>query len=574
MAKKELNLKIAGEAGWGIRAAGEMFARTCARGGLYVFGYLEYPSLIRGGHNVYQIRASVNSIHSQRRTLDLLIALNKETVSLHQGELAPDGGIIFDDSQFNLQEMKLPPGIKKYGMPLEKLATESGMALMRNTVALGASTAAFGLNLNLFFSVIESEFADKKSAVIEGNKKAAQAGYDFFLERFVAPSGYDLTTTKQREQLVITGNDACALGALAAGCQLYAAYPMTPSSEILHFLAAHGPEYGMVVRHPEDEIGVINEILGASYAGARVMAGTSGGGFALMNEGFALAGMTETPMVLVVAQRPGPATGLPTWTEQGELSWILNAGHGEFPRIVLAPGDVEEALWLTVTAFNLADQCQTPVVILTDKHLAESQMSCSTFDLKDVKIDRGKWIEEAMTKQVGEYKRYQLTSGGVSPRLNPGTPKVVVRANSDEHDEFGLSTEEATIRVQMVNKRLGKYGLARETLKNPKLIGPSDADLTLVGWGSTKGAVKDAASLLGTQKIKASHLHLNFLQPFPAETVSKFLNSSKRPILVENNATGQLGKLIRQETGIEIKEKLLRYDGRPFYPEDILEGVS
>jgi 2-oxoglutarate ferredoxin oxidoreductase subunit alpha len=574
VAKKELNLKIAGEAGWGIRAAGEMFAKTCSRGGLHIFGYVEYPSLIRGGHNVYQVRASRDPVYSQTRILDLLIALNKETVVLHQEELAPDAGIIFDNSKFDLKDIKLPSGVQEYGIPLEKLAKEAGMALMRNTVALGAAVAAFGLNLKLLFSVIENEFADKKPAVIEGNKKAAQLGHDFFLDKFAVSGEYDFTQVNTREQLVITGNDACALGALAAGCQLYAAYPMTPSSGVLHFLAVHGPDYGMIVRHPEDEIGVINEIIGASYAGARVMGGTSGGGFALMNEGFALAGMTETPLVMVVAQRPGPATGLPTWTEQGELSWMLNAGHGEFPRIVLAPGDVEEAFWLTVKAFNLADHCQTPALVLTDKHLAESHMSCQTFNLEDVKINRGKWVPDEDAEKLTEYQRYLLSSDGISPRLNPGTPKVVVRANSDEHDELGLSTEEADIRVQMVNKRLQKYKTAKELQKDPKLLGSVEADLTFVGWGSTKGAVKEAVKLLADQGIKANQLHLNFLQPFPSVAVSKTLTAAKRPILVENNATGQLGKLIRQETGFELKEKLLKYDGRPFYPEDLVEAVS
>jgi 2-oxoglutarate ferredoxin oxidoreductase subunit alpha len=573
----EINFKIGGEAGWGIKATGEMLARLWARAGFSVFYYLEYPSLVQGGHNVGQVRVCRGEAASPVYPVDVLVALNRQTVDLHQGEMARGGVILFDGTKFNLDGARLSPDIKAIDVPLGALAKKSGApALARNTVALGALIGLVGAGdetMSLLAGVIADKFAPKSKEMVLMNQKAAQAGRDYVKANQGQQFDFDGNAEPNRKRLLLNGNTAVALGALAAGCRFYVAYPMTPASSVLHYLAAHGPDYGMVVRQAEDEIGVINEAIGGSLAGARTMCGTSGGGFALMNEGFSLAGMTETPLVVLMVQRPGPATGLPTWTEQGDLLWVLNAGHGEFPRLVLAPGDVEEAFDLTTEAFNLAEKYQTPVVVLSDKHLAESAMTTEMFALDKVTVDRGKLVEDGDLADPALYKRYKVTDDGVSPRVLPGTPRTVVRVNSDEHEESGLSTEKSDIRITMVNKRAAKMKGVMNDIPEPKLYGGDEADLTFVSWGSVKGAVREALSLLERKGVSANHLHLTHLGPFPAAAVGRILEAAERPILVENNASAQLGRLIRERTGFSFSEKLLKYDGRPFYPGEIVREV-
>lgn len=575
---------IGGEAGFGIMTTGLLFTKTCARAGYHVFGYPEYPSLIRGGHNVFSVRFSTQKVYSQEEKIDLLAAMNRQTFDFHKDELKESSGVIFDPDSFVVNETEVAKSVKLYPVPLKKIASEIGVSeVMVNNIILGFSAALFGLNLETMLFLIRDQFLQKGEAVINENQKAAKAGYEYVSHRGWTFWGRpDLQSEKDSQlKMIMTGNEAVSLAAISAGCKFYAAYPMTPSSSILHVLAEKGPQFGIIVRHAEDEIGVINEAVGASFAGARAMVGTSGGGFALMTEAVSLAGITETPLVIVVSQRPGPATGMPTWTEQGDLLFIVHSGHGEFPKIVLAPGDVERAIFLTKTAFNLADIYQCPVIIVLDKYLSESLKSLSVRDcqsmLNNLKIEKGKLMfAESNNGNIEALARYRVTDDGISERVIPGTKGYYFQTNSYEHLEDGFSTENPFERKKQVEKR----GKKLETfLKNhfhePEWFGEIDADITLIGWGSIKGPVLEAVNILNNQgHRRVNFLHFTYVWPLERERILTEIQKAKRLVLVENNSSGQFSRILRQETGIEIREKILKYDGRPFYPEEIVDLIE
>jgi 2-oxoglutarate ferredoxin oxidoreductase subunit alpha len=372
--------------------------------------------------------------------------------------------------------------------------------------------------------------------------------------------------------MLLTGNEAIALGAIAAGCRFMSAYPMTPASSIMEYLAAHGDDFGIVVVQAEDEIAAINMITGAGYTGTRSMTATSGGGFSLMVEGLGLAGITETPIVVVNAQRPGPAIGLPTRTEQCDMEFMLYASHGEFPRAVLAPATIEECFYLTVKAFNLADKYQIPVMILTDQHLASSYTTVEKFDLDRVNIDRGLLFSD--NESGIEYKRHRITESGISPRAFPGRKNMLVITDSDEHDESGHLIEDAETRTLMMQKRMRKLTGLRLDISPPKTKGEKNADILLIGWGSTAGAIEEAAELLRKEEFNVGSLHFSELMPFPAEAAIEALDNAGASYVIENNATGQLAHLIRAETGRQVSGKVLKYDGRPFSPAYIVAAVK
>lgn len=567
--EKQFNFKIGGEAGFGIIVTGLIFSKTACRLGYQIFDYTEYPSLIRGGHNTYHVTVGKEEVFASCNKVDLLVALNERASKLHAKELNPGAGIIFDNKEFALKGAILRRADKLYPVPLMLLAKKAGgTELMRNSVALGASLALLGGSLSVLEGVIKDTFADKSKEIININIKAASLGFDFAKKRF-KPWGRVLVKKKAEKRMVLTGNEALSLGAIAGGLKFFASYPMTPASSILHFLAGKAKEYGFIVKHAEDEISVMNMAIGASLAGARSMVATSGGGFSLMVEGLGLAGMTETGVVVVNAQRPGPATGMPTWSEQADLRFMLHAAQGEFSRFVLAPGDVSEAFYLTAEALNLAEKYQTPVIILIDKFLSESHKSVEPFDVGKIRIERGK-----LTGGTEGYQRYQFTADGISPRVLPGEEKGVSLVNSYEHGEYGFSTEDSKVRAKMVDKRAQKLKTALVDMPRPVLFGSEEAELTLVGWGSTKGPIREAIKQLANQGVKVNHLHLNWISPFPTEAVTQILEKSEKTLIIENNHDAQAAGWIRQQTGIEIKNKFLKYDGRPFYPEEIVKKVK
>jgi len=563
-----LNVMVGGEAGQGVQSVGFILAKAFARGGFHLFADQDYESRVRGGHNFFRVRISDSQVRAISEEVHILIALNQESVELHRVELAKGGVAVFDSEKAK--------GISRndalFGVPLERLAEEkAGSRLMANTVALGVALGLVGYDLEILNNVLREHFGI--GDIGESNVRAAAAGYDYAKNNFKGKFKQSLNPVSDKKRMLINGNEAIALGAIAAGCTFMAAYPMTPATSIMEYLAGKSDEFGLVVVQPEDEISAINMIIGAAFAGARAMTATSGSGFALMVEGLGLAGITETPIVAVIAQRPAPAVGLPTRTEQGDLQFVLTAAPGEFPRAVLAPATVEDAFWLTVKAFNLADKYQVPVILLTDQHLASSYATVDEFELQKVNIDRGLLLSDEEIADPGQYKRHQITPSGISPRALPGGGALVA-TDSDEHDEEGHLIEDANIRTQMMLKRLRKLeGLSGE-VGPPRIYGPEKAETTLIGWGSTYGALKETVDILQGEGLDVNLLHLNELWPFPAEAVSAVLDQASRSFVVENNATGQLACLIRSETGKKVTGKILKFDGRPFTPALIVAELK
>ncbi len=578
MKVNKISLLVGGEAGAGITRSGFLFGKACLRGGLHVFGTNDYQSLIRGGHNFYIARVDAEEIFSQEDTIDLLLALNKETILLHKDELVPGGGIIYDGEQVTLKEDELARrDLKLFSVPLRRIVKElEGEMIMRNTVALGAAVALLDYDLEILKDVIKDSF---KAKIAEINIKAAQKGYDYAKEKYGDDFKYRLKklSTAGKRKLFLSGNEAVGLGALRAGCKFYAAYPMTPATGLLHFMAAQERNYDMVVIQGESEIACINMVAGASFAGVRAMTATSGGGFCLMSEGFGMTGMTETPAVIMVAQRPGPSTGLPTYSTQGDLRFVIHASQGEFPRVVIAPGDVEECFYETMRAFNWAEKYQIPVILLTDKYLVESHGAVGPFDVGRVKIERGSLLIGEEYEGEEEYMRHRITEDGISPRATPSMKGVIVRTNADEHDERGYTTEDPELTTKMVDKRLRKMdALVKELegVETTKFYGPERADVTIVAWGSTKGPIREAVKVLERDGVKANYLQVLYLNPFPTERVSRVLKSVKRVVLVEQNKTSQLNSLIREHTFMDVERRVLKYDGRPFNPEFLAARIK
>lgn len=570
--------KIGGEAGFGIMSSGTMLARTFSRTGYHVLATNEYPSLIRGGHNVVTVRLATAKFEAMNRDLHLLVALNRQTVDFHKQDLSENALVVFDTKDGQLKAEDFPKPVKLIGVPLSEIVTKSsGDPVMRNTVALGASVAILGAPFASLETVIGDQFAKKGEEVIKHNVDIAREGYDFVKKTYEAEQSLFLgQVTKKEDQLMINASEAIGVGAARAGLKFAAIYPMTPINALISFLADHAKSLGIVYKQPEDEIAGINMAIGASLAGVRSMVATSGGGFALMVEGLSWAGMIEAPLVIDLGMRVGPSTGMPTWSEQGELQFAIHAGHGEFPRIILAPADAEEAYALAVDAFNLSDRYQVPVFLLTDKYINESQW-CVPKSLMsgDVVIDRGKLVKDADLPVDGSFKRYDLSAeDGVSPRSVPGQKGGFYYANSYEHDETGHVTEKPETRIAMSGKRMKKFEAMKKDIKPPAVFGDTEAEITFVTWGSTRGPVLEAMKLLGARGKKTRLVHFSWIYPFPTQEAMKLLSPATRIIDVEQNGTGQLAALIREHTGILIKEQLLKNDGRVWYPEEIAEKAG
>ena len=574
--KNNLSWKIAGEAGFGIKSAGMMFGKIFMRAGYEVFDYTEYPSLVRGGHNVFQLIVDTKPVNSVTRQVDVLVALNQNTITENLSDLCKEGVLIYDSDSVKVSAAKLKAGhLHGIGIPLGTIAKEAGNELMRNVAAIGATLALVEQPLTIANKVVREIFKHKGEKVVANNVKALKAGYDYIKKNYTDKFLCSLPTLDKRDNILISANESLAMGALAGGLNFYVAYPMTPSSSILHYLAKVAQKVGIVVKHAEDEISVINMALGAAHAGARSMVATSGGGFALMTEALGLASLTETPIVMVNVQRGGPATGIPTWTEQGDLQFMLHAAPGDFPRIVIAPGDAQEAFELGWQALNFAETYQLPVIILSDKLIGESNTTVKKFKTNHVKINRGKLLTQAQVSKMKKYLRYKVTEDGVSPRSLPGMKKGMFIANSDEHDEYGFSWESSENRIKQVDKRNRKLDAFTKVMPEPLVYGNPKAKKTVVFWGSNKGAILDSYVQLPDKiKKRIKILQIQYMWPFPKKFVSLILQNSKDVLLVENNSNGQLGNLIAQETGIQIKNRLLKYDGRPFYREEIISALK
>ncbi len=563
MSETSVNILVGGEAGQGLATIGELMAKALVRSGYEIHVAQDYMSRIRGGHNTFAIRTGPDPVLAPVEEVDILVALDQETIDLHKGQLTGRGVVIADES-FDAGDL---PALK---VPLKDLAPKP---IYQNVVALGVLASTICHDIQSLEQLLSKTFAKKGEDVVNQNLEVLRSAYkwresqDFEVECMPPPR--EKVGPEGSGRLMIHGNQAIALGAMAAGCNFCSFYPMTPSTSIPLTLIAKGKELGVVVEQVEDEIAAINMALGASYAGAKAMVSTSGGGFALMVEGVSLAGMIETPIVIALIQRPGPATGLPTRTEQGDLNLALYAGHGEFPRAILSPGTVEQCFEAGHKAFDLAERHQSPVFILGDQYLADSYRAVAPFDLEAYPSTPGPLLE-------GDpyYVRYALTPDGVSPRVVPGTSKALVVADSDEHTPDGHITEDLDVRVKMNNKRLKKgKGLAKEVFP-PARYEDDDPDRLLVCWGSTLGPAREAAQLLTSRGRKTGVLHFPQVWPLIPEQFLPAFEAADDVVFVEGNATGQFAALVRQETGYAPDNQVLRYDGLPFTARYIATAVE
>jgi 2-oxoglutarate ferredoxin oxidoreductase subunit alpha len=563
---QDLTWAIGGEAGFGMNVAGFILAKIFSREKYAVIATNEYPSLIRGSHNFVSLRVSTREIFAPKQSIDILVALNKETVDLHKKQLARDAIILFDPDNYEWEKEEIGTGVVLIPMKF------SGAA-MKNTIALGATIALLGKDFSILSGMLHEQFSKKGEGIIAENIKVAEYGYQFVKDNYKKVDTHVLSPgNREKPQLVVNASEAVGLGAIAGGMKFAAIYPMTPINSLIPLFADHAKDLGIVYKQPEDEIAGINMAIGASLAGARSMVATSGGGFALMVEGVSMAGIMEVPLVVDLGMRPGPATGMPTWTEQGELWMAIHAGHGEFARIVLAPGDAEDSFALTKKAFHLAEKYQIPVFVLTDKYLNESlwQMPQPAVSVENTKLAMTTAEQKDVTNNQ-PFLRYDTnTKDGVSLRSLPGMSQGEYVANSYEHGEDGYTTEDAGMRKRMVDKRMRKTEAIRQIAEAPVVYGDSDADIAFVCFGSVKGVIRQAIDDLKKDGKKAKLLFFGWVYPLP-ESIGEILAKEKRVICVEQNATGQLASVIREQTGFEIKEKWLKYDGRQWTVKEILE---
>ena len=552
------NLLIGGAAGQGMETLSSNLSKILQRRGYHLFTLQDYMSRVRGGHNFFQIRFSENEVKTHRDDLDGIIALNQETVDLHIGRLNPDGFIIADEDVRSDDKRLIT-------IPAKKIAKELGNPKVQSSVILGALLKIYGMDVLHLEDILSKKFDEK---VVNQNIEAFEKGHDLETARFEEPE------TSKEPTMLVQANESIALGALAAGMKFYSAYPMTPATSIMSYLVKKSIPAKVVVEQAEDEIAAINMAIGASYAGVRAMTGTSGGGYSLMVEAVGMAGITETPLVIAEIQRPGPATGLPTRTEQSDLKFVINSSHGEFPKMVIALRHPEDAFYQTARAFNLADKYQIPIILLGDQYMADAVRTVTPFDLDKVTIERH-LADEEVYRNGKEYKRYELTENGISPRLVPGKVEgTMVNSDSDEHDETGNITEASDVRINMVEKRAKKFELLKEELLEPDFIGEEDAEVLLLGWGSLHSQLSEAIDLLNADgEKKFGALVFGDIWPLPEKLLRAYQAKAKVLVNVEQNYTGQLADLISEVTGIRVDHSVLKYDGRPLSATEIKSKV-
>jgi len=557
--KGEVSIVLCGEAGQGIKTVEYLLTRVLKRAGYNVFATKEYMSRIRGGSNSTEIRVSSNRVAAFVDRIDILIPINRAPIERLRNRMT-DQTVVLGEKD------TLGDVSRVMDIPFGKLAQDVGGQVYANTVAAGVVTGLLDVEKGILDSYVRQMFSVKDDDVIKRNLAAVAKGCE--IGGHLRTSG-ELVVEMDRpdtpsDELLLNGAEAVSMGAIAGGCNFIFSYPMSPSTGILTFLAQHCRDFGIIVEQAEDEICAINAGLGAWYAGARGMVTTSGGGFALMTEGVSLAGMTETPIVIHVAQRPGPATGLPTRTAQEDLNLVLYSGHGEFPRIILSPGTLQDGFYLTQRAFNLADEFQIPVIILTDQFYMDSHYN---FAAPDLSLLQNK---ACIVETTEAYRRYELSEDGISPRGVPGYGKGFVSVDSDEHDEEGHITEDLSLRTRMVSKRLKKLELIKKAAIAPELVGSDRYEILVLAWGSNRNVICEALSDVGRKDI--SLLHFKQLYPLHRDVAARLRKASK-VVVIENNATGQFANLIKLEAGIDVGKKVLKYDGLPFSKEKIIEAL-
>ncbi|MBM4416826.1 MAG: 2-oxoacid:acceptor oxidoreductase subunit alpha [Chloroflexi bacterium] len=578
MGKVDLAIAIGGAAGQGIATPGNILARILVRRGLHVNVYDAYQSIIRGGHIFLTLRTSDAPVLSHGDRLDLLICLNQDTMDRHLKLMGAGSAILFNGDR--IKPGTASPGAQLCPFSVKGLAPNVKGDLVQNTIALAAGLQLMGVEFSILEEILTRQFRSKGEAVVKENVGVAWAGYSHAAAHYT-PFPFPLPDTG-KPLAFIDGNTALAMGGAAAGVRFYCAYPMSPSTGVLHWMASHGRQLGIMVRQVEDELGVINMAIGAAHTGVRAMCATSGGGFALMTEALGAAAMMEIPVVCIDVQRAGPATGVPTKTEQGDLWQALGAGQGDYPRIIVAPTSIEECFSVVPKLFNLVDRFQCPGIILSDLLLSEGRFSIDPAALDfNVAIDRGEVISSngaAADQHNGHYNRYEITPSGISPRAFPGTEGYVHVVATDEHDEDGvLISDEFTNplkRQAMHEKRMRKMDGVLARLDPPELFGPADAQVTLVGWGSTRGVIREAIEHLAAEGITANNLQVQWIVPLHGDAIAAIFGRARRTIMVENNYSGQFARYLRSETGLVADGHIRKYDGEPFMPHHIVEGVK
>jgi 2-oxoglutarate ferredoxin oxidoreductase subunit alpha len=572
--RKSFAIGIGGAAGQGVATPGDIFCKIFSRRGLHLNAYNAYQSIIRGGHTFLTVRTGPDPITNMGDRLDLLIPLNQDTMDRHLRLLTAGGAVLYNEE--SIKPGTAADGVQLCPIPVSKLADISKNKVAQNTLAIGAALSMMGVGFPALEEIIAEQFRKKDKSVTDENVAVARAGYEYASQHFHAFS-WPLPMTDNK-YAVLAGNAAMAMGGAAAGVKFYCAYPMSPSTGVLHWFAEHARKSGILVRQVEDEIGVINMAIGAAHGGVRSMCATSGGGFALMSEGLGLSAQAEIPVVVIDCQRAGPSTGVPTKTEQGDLWQMLGAAFGDYPRVIAAPLDIGDCFKLIPEIFNVVDRFQCPGIVLCDLLLAEGRLSVDPKELDfKPKIDRGELIT-SNGEPHEEYKRYLITESGVSPRAIPGIPGFTHVVSSDEHDENGvLISDEYTNahkRRAMMEKRMRKVAGIEASVPPPQLIGPADADVTLVGWGSTYGVIEEAREILQEHGITANQLQIRWLVPLHGDAIVDILNKSKRTIIVENNFSGQFARYLRSETSYVPDGHIRKYDGEPFMPHHIVEAVK
>ncbi|MBN2984236.1 2-oxoacid:acceptor oxidoreductase subunit alpha [Cohnella algarum] len=567
----QLSWKIGGQQGEGVESTDRIFSTSLNRLGYYLYGYRHFSSRIKGGHTNNKIRISTTPIRAISDDLDILVAFDQESIDLNAHELRA-GGVVVADAKFS---PALPEGIdaRLFAVPITAIAEELGTSLMKNMVASGASWALLGLPLEVFNKAVEEEFGRKGPAVVEKNIEAVKRGAEFVLEQAGGPlEEFRLEEADGKQKLFMIGNEALGLGAIAGGCRLMSAYPITPASEIMEYLIKKLPKFGGTVIQTEDEIAAVTMAIGANYGGVRTMTASAGPGLSLMMEAIGLSGMTETPLVIIDTQRGGPSTGLPTKQEQSDIHALIYGTHGEIPKVVIAPSTIEECFYDMIEAFNLAEQYQVPVIVATDLQLSLGKQSCEPLDYERIQIERGKLIADELPplEQHKMFKRYEFTEDGISPRVLPGAKNGIHHVTGVEHDQEGRPSESAANRKRMMEKRLGKIKDLRITdaIKADSTV--EEPDLLIIGMGSTGGTIDEARARLAEQGIKTNHVTVRQMHPFPADLLEPYLAKARKAVVLENNATGQLASLIKLNAGYHDKiESLLKYDGTPFLPAEI-----
>lgn len=548
----DYTILIGGAAGQGIETVVHLLERTIKQSGYHVFTYKNYMSMVRGGHNFMQVRFSDKPLYTYKTKVDMIFALTEESVQIHRENLNEDGIILVDDEMLQEEDF--------YHLSLNKIAKEIGNSKIIPTIGFGAIVKYLGMDIEIAENAVKEMFKDR---ILEVNLKGLIKGYDIGIEKYSIE-------LKKDENIIINGNQALALGAIAAGVKYYCGYPMTPSTSVMSYISSKASQMGILVDQIEDEVGALNMVLGATYAGVRAMTGSSGGGFALMTEAMSLAGITELPAVIVNAQRPGPATGLSTRTEQGDLRFVIHSGHGEFPKMVISLRTPEDAFYQTARAFNLAEKYQMPVILLTEEYLTDYMMTSKPFEFDKIRIER--YLSSKDELEEGRYKRYKYTDNGVSPRINPGQYEdKIVLVDSHEHDEYGNIDEAIETRNKMMDKRMKKFEILANEVEEPWQMGVDNPEILFVAFGATYGALKEAVDELNKEKSSFGALVYGDIWPFPTKLINELGKNAKKIITIEQNRTGQLESLINEKTRLVVDGRILKYDGRPLNGDEIVK---